>query len=78
MRCDKGDEEHSDLALYRIAAMNTQLLSALDEATVAVLATAIERLHTKTQELSLALAKDLKTRRRQDGPQRILQPLKTP
>jgi DNA-binding MarR family transcriptional regulator len=63
-----------DEVFPQIAAMNTQLLSVLDEATVEVLATAIERLHTKAQELNLSLAGDIKARRRQGGSRRMLKP----
>jgi DNA-binding MarR family transcriptional regulator len=55
----------------QIAAINTQLLSALDDATVDALATAIERLHAKAQELNLALVTDVSTGRWQGGTRRV-------
>ena len=55
----------------QIAAINTQLLSTLDDATVDALATAIERLHAKAQELNLALVTDVSTGRWQGGTRRV-------
>jgi DNA-binding MarR family transcriptional regulator len=55
-----------------VSAVNTQLLSALDDAAVDALALAIERLHTKAQELNLALATDVSTGRWQGGARRAL------
>jgi len=57
----------------QIAAINAQLVSALDDATVDALATAIERLKAKAQELNLALATDIKAGRGQGGSRRKLQ-----
>lgn len=62
-----------DEVFPQIADINTQLVSALDDATVNALATAIERLKTKAQELNLALATDIKAGRGQGGSRRKLQ-----
>ncbi|WP_254607017.1 MarR family winged helix-turn-helix transcriptional regulator [Rhodoferax sp. BAB1] len=62
-----------DEVFPEIAAINAQLVSALDDATVDALATAIERLKAKAQELNLALATDIKAGRGQGGSRRKLQ-----
>ncbi len=62
-----------DEVFPEIAAINTQLVSALDDATVDALATAIERLKAKAQELNQALATDIKAGRGQGGSRRKLQ-----
>ncbi len=63
-----------DAVFPQIAAINAQLVSALDDATVDALATAIDSLKVKAQALNLALATDLKASRGQGGSRRKLKP----
>lgn len=63
-----------DTVFPQIAAINAQLVSALDDATVDALATAIDSLKVKAQALNLALATDIKAGRGQGGSRRKLKP----
>lgn len=61
-----------DAVFPLVADVNAQLVSALDDALLAALDTAIERLTHKARELNQALATDVKARRQQGGSRRML------
>lgn len=67
---DEGRQLHSKV-FPEVAAINSQLLDALDEATLQTLAQAIETLTARAQQLNLDLVRDVKAARQSGGSRRV-------